>query len=50
MVLQSEYLMCLQVKFVKLFYKYNDILAEHRVASFTNSEITNELYSGGYYQ
>jgi hypothetical protein len=34
----------LQLKFVKLFCKYNVILAEHTVASHISSDITSELF------
>jgi hypothetical protein len=33
----------LQLKLVNLFCKYNVLLAEHTVASHTNSAITNEF-------
>jgi hypothetical protein len=36
-------LICLQLKFVKLFCKYKVILAEHTVASQTSSDITSEF-------
>jgi hypothetical protein len=36
-------LIYIQIKFVKLFYKQNVILAQHTVASYASSEITNEF-------
>jgi hypothetical protein len=41
--LKSKNLIYLQLKFVKLFCKYNVILAEHTVASHTSSDITGEF-------
>jgi hypothetical protein len=41
--LKCKNIIYLQLKFVKLFCKYNVILAEHIVASHTSSDITGEV-------